>query len=109
VSPDTLEVKFTGGELIPQPTQNIQEWLTVFGQRERKSELSFRDRIMSFIIKWMFGIERVSDIETQTGRQTFAMNKSPKGKLKLLYLDEELRITKGNRETVLICKRQNNY
>jgi hypothetical protein len=60
-------------------------------------------------IDWMFGIDRVSDIETQTGRQTFAMNKPPKGKLKLLYLDEELRITKGNRETVLICKRQNNY
>ncbi len=36
------------------------------------------------------------------------MNKSPKGKLQILYLDEELRITKGNRETVLVCQRQEN-
>jgi hypothetical protein len=34
------------------------------------------------------------------------MNKSPQGLLKILYLDDELRITKGNRETILVCQRQ---
>ncbi|MEQ8957811.1 MAG: PAP/fibrillin family protein [Coleofasciculus sp. C2-GNP5-27] len=35
------------------------------------------------------------------------MKRSPKGKLELLYLDEELRITRGEKGTVLVCERQN--
>jgi hypothetical protein len=103
---DSLEVKFTGGELIPLETDEpskITEWLTVF---DRKSQLSLSERFMSTFVKWMFGISKVSKIASQTGKKTFTMSKSPKGILKVLYLDEELRITRGNRETILICQRQ---
>jgi hypothetical protein len=54
----------------------------------------------------MFGITKVSDIDSQTGKRAFVMKKSPQGILKVLYLDDELRITRGNREFVLICQRQ---
>ncbi len=50
--------------------------------------------------------EVVAAIDTQTGKRVFEMKKSPKGILKLLYLDDELRITRGNRGTVLACQRQ---
>ncbi len=33
------------------------------------------------------------------------MKRSPKGRLEVLYLDEELRITKGEKGTVLVCER----
>jgi hypothetical protein len=108
-SQDTLQVRFTGGELMPLETKEpskMKEWLKVFGQKSQKSQLSLREWISSVSIKWMFGITKASDIDSQTGKRAFMMKKSPKGILKILYLDDELRITRGNRETVLICQRQ---
>jgi PAP_fibrillin len=109
VNQDTVQVKFTGGELIPLESQNsekMKEWLAIFGTNNQKSQLNFQDRIMSLVMKWMFGIKKASEMNFETGKRSFVMNKSPKGLLKILYLDEELRITKGNRETILVCQRQ---
>jgi hypothetical protein len=103
---DTLQVKFIGGELIPLDNSKMQQWLTVFGQDYPKSKVNFKEKIASIFIKWMFGIDKTSEIEPETGKRVFTMKKSPKGLLKVLYLDEDLRITKGNRETVLVCQRQ---
>ncbi|MGL5076907.1 MAG: PAP/fibrillin family protein [Waterburya sp.] len=106
---DTLQVKFTGGELMPletKKTSKMKEWLAVFGQEGRKSQLNLSDQVTSIFVKWLFGISKASEINPQTGKRVFTMKKSPKGLLKVLYLDDELRITKGNRETVLICQRQ---
>jgi hypothetical protein len=108
-NPDTVQVKFTGGELIPlesQSSEKMQEWFTIFGNNNQKSQLNFQDRIMSLVMKWMFGIKKASEMNLETGKRSFVMNKSPKGSLKILYLDDELRITKGNRETILVCQRQ---
>lgn len=107
-SQDTVQVKFTGGELMPRETEEplkMNQWLQIFGQ-ESQSQLSLQERITSIFIKWMFGISKASKINTQTGKRVFTMKKSPKGILKLLYLDDELRITRGNRGTVLVCQRQ---
>lgn len=112
ISKDTVQVKFTGGELMPRDTEKpskIKEWLQVFGQKSQKSQQfqpSLREQINSTFIKWMFGISKASNIDNQTGKRVFTMKKSPKGSLKLLYLDDDLRITKGNRETILVCQRQ---
>ncbi|MDJ0589072.1 MAG: PAP/fibrillin family protein [Pleurocapsa sp. MO_226.B13] len=108
-SQDTVQVQFTGGELIPLDTDDpskMKQWLKVFGDKSDKSQLSWRQRLTSGFIKWMFGISKASEINSQTGKRVFTMKKSPKGVLKLLYLDDELRITKGNRGTVLVCQRQ---
>ncbi|MGL6338228.1 MAG: PAP/fibrillin family protein [Waterburya sp.] len=109
IDQDTVQVKFTGGELMPLESQNaekMQAWLKIFGNNNQKSQLNLQARIMSLVMKWMFGIKKASEINSQTGKRSFVMNKSPKGLLKILYLDEELRITKGNRETILVCQRQ---
>lgn len=108
-SKDTVQVKFTGGELMPREIEEpskMKEWLQVFGQESQQSQLSLREKIASILVKWMFGISKASNIDAQTGKRVFTMKKSPKGILKLLYLDDELRITRGNRGTVLVCQRQ---
>lgn len=109
INQDTVQVKFTGGELMPLESQNaekMQAWLKIFGNNNQKSQLNLQARMMSLVMKWMFGIKKASEINPQTGKRSFVMKKSPKGSLKILYLDEELRITKGNRETILVCQRQ---
>lgn len=108
---DTLQVRFTGGELMPQSSEDpeeLRQWLTVFSNSQGKSSLNIGEQIKSYLIKWMFGIQKASDIDRQTGKRFFVMKKSPQGKLQVLYLDDELRITKGNRETMLVCQRLTN-
>ncbi len=109
VDRDTVQVKFTGGELMPKDNQDpeqIKQWLNIFGNDQKPSQVSLLDRLKFWLVQTMFGIGKVSAIDTETGKKSFAIKKSPKGLLKLLYLDEELRITKGNRGTVLVCQRE---
>jgi hypothetical protein len=109
VERDTLQVKFTGGELIPlvnQNTEQIKQWLDIFGSNQKTSQVALLDRLKFWLVQTMLGMGKVSAIDTETGKKSFAIEKSPKGLLKLLYLDEELRITKGNRGTVLVCQRE---
>ena len=109
VNQDTVQVKFTGGELMPfekQDPEQIKQWLNIFGSTQRISQILFLDRLKFWFVQTMFGMGKVSKINPETGKQSFPIKKSPKGLLNLLYLDEELRITKGNRETVLVCQRQ---
>ncbi len=109
IDQNTVEVKFTGGELMPvnnQDPEQIKQWLNIFGSIQKNSQITLLDRLKFWFIQTMFGMGKVSEINPETGKQSFLIKKSPKGLLKLLYLDEELRITKGNRETVLVCQRQ---
>lgn len=41
----------------------------------------------------------------ETGEVSFTMQRSPKGRLEILYLDDELRITRGEKGTVLVCQK----
>lgn len=106
VDSNTVRVHFTGGELIPANTEQLEQWLSVFSSNSSQSSFNITQSFNSWFIKWMFGIKTTSEIDKQTGKKSFTMTKSPRGLLKILYLDEELRITKGNTETILICKRQ---
>ena len=109
VDQDTVQVRFTGGELMPLENQNpeqMKQWLNIFGSSQQTSQITLLDSLKFWFVQTIFGIGKVSEINPETGKQSFPIKKSPKGLLKLLYLDEELRITKGNRETVLVCQRQ---
>lgn len=109
VDADTVQVEFTGGELMPSTdssSADCKQWQEIFNSDRSLSKISLLERFKFWLIQTMFGIGKVSAIDPATGKQSFTINKSPKGKLKLLYLDEELRITRGNRETILVCKRE---
>lgn len=107
--PDTLQVQFTGAELAPLELENaemMKHWIAVFGNQHQPGSLSVGDRFKSWIASVMFGLERSTELEPQTGKLSFKMKKSPKGTLQVLYLDEDLRITRGNRGTITICERR---
>lgn len=102
-----LQVQFTGGDLAPQNGNDLSAWKAVFSNQSKPSKSSLKERLMSGFLKLMFGIVPPQGMDNTTGRVSFKMQKSPKGKHEILYLDEELRITKGRqRGTVLVCERQ---
>ncbi|MEM8672493.1 MAG: PAP/fibrillin family protein [Cyanobacteria bacterium P01_G01_bin.67] len=102
-------MKFTGGELTPlaaQDPEQIKQWLDVFGSNATTSQVVLLDRLKFWLLQKLLGMGQASVIDPRSGTRTFAIKKSPKGRLQLLYLDEELRITKGNRGTILVCQRK---
>ena len=59
---------------------------------------------MQHQLKLLLGLTLPSDDESNTKFQ-FNMARSPVGYLDVLYLDEDLRVTKGNRGTIVIVER----
>lgn len=102
-----LQVNFTGGILAPHPSTNMADWQAVFGNQQKPSATSWKDKLMSGFLKLMFGLVPAEGMNPDTGEISFSMKRSPKGRLAILYVDEELRITRGERGTVLVCERLN--
>lgn len=105
---DTLQVEFTGGTLAPQPGTDLSAWTQVFGDqpsRTAKAKRSLKETLAGVFLQFMFGLVPPDGMNPDTGEVTFAMKRSPKGKLHILYLDEEIQITKGEKEMVMVCNR----
>jgi hypothetical protein len=106
IDDNLLEVKFTGGVLEPLPDTDIEIWKAIFKQCNQPQQRSWVDKLKLFLARLMFGIVPPQEMNEQTGKIFFTMKKSPLGKLSILYLDDDLRITKGERGTVLVCEKR---
>lgn len=104
----TLQVKFTGSVLKPQEQENIEIWKSVFSQESKPFKKTWKEKIRFAIAKVMFDLVPPDKMNPKTGEVSFTMRRSPKGSLKIIYLDEELRITRGEKGTVLVCERLEN-
>ncbi|MCC5636705.1 PAP/fibrillin family protein [Nostoc sp. CHAB 5844] len=106
ISDTVLQVRFTGGILAPQDPNKMDDWQAVFGQQRQNAKRTFKDSLMLGLLRLMFGLVPPQAMNPQTGEVKFIMERSPKGRLEILYLDEELRITCGEKGTILVCERQ---
>jgi hypothetical protein len=103
--PTALQVQFTGGVLEPAPNTDADAWQQVLHSTKQTSA-SLRDRCQQLALKLIFGLGKPQTIDPQTGRAEFAMPRSPKGRLNILYLDDTLRIMQSQKEqTLMICER----
>ncbi|GAB4380948.1 MAG: hypothetical protein Kow00121_38310 [Elainellaceae cyanobacterium] len=105
-SDTVLKVQFTGGLLEPAEETDLALWQQVFSNASQPSRSSLKEWLQGQFLKFMFGLVPPDRMNPNTGRVEFQMKRSPKGSLTVLYLDEELRITRGHKETVLICERK---
>lgn len=100
-----LQVEFTGGILAPQKGEDLSTWKDIFVQA-KASKKGLKEQLISVFLKLIFGLTPPQGMNTETGEISFTMKRSPKGSLEVLYLDEELRITKGEKGTVLVFERK---
>ena len=103
ISDDRLGVKFTGGYLCPDG-EDCEVWNSTFEAAFANYKLRKRDRLMNWLLKRMMGLQKPTGMSTD-GSMTYKMTKSPHGHLDVLFLDDELRITRGNKGTVVIAER----
>ncbi len=106
ISATVLQAQFKGGILAPQDPTKLDEWKATFGKQRQSAKRTWKETFMSGFLKLMFGLVAPEAMNPETGEISFIMKRSPKGRLEILYLDEELRITRGERGTVLVCERQ---
>lgn len=100
-----IKFKFTGGVLEPQIDVNLNTWKSIFANQKLVSKQSFKDKLKAIFLKFIFGLVHSKKMNQETGTINFEMKRSPKGSLEILYLDEELRITKGEKGTILACEK----
>lgn len=110
-----LGVTFRGGSLTP--TYSVRSdpalmavWEEVFDHAYSKAEeeRSFMSSVMQYVFKKVFQLSTPTDEDIEkdaTHSASFEMNRSPRGYLDVLYLDEDLRITRGNRGTIIVVER----
>lgn len=105
-----MNVYFTGSTMSPSPgVQEDEEmmaiWKNTFNQlafEEAETERSFVQRIGHSFLRRFLGITLKHDTPFSVGLQ---FQKPFEGHLDVLYVDEEIRITKGNRGTIVIVER----
>mmetsp|Transcript_1003 Transcript_1003/g.1708 ORF Transcript_1003/g.1708 Transcript_1003/m.1708 type:complete len:234 (+) Transcript_1003:327-1028(+) len=104
--PNRYSIWFTGGRCYALEGQSADQWHDVFGTELPK--LKKRERFQRWIAKLLMGAEP-SDGLLEDGSLAYAM-KNPLGGHKtafqqVLYLDDDVRITEGNRGTIVVVSR----
>jgi len=106
ITEDRLAVTFTGGELHPadetkQNPEAMARWMDVFSSQQPQG---FKSRAVGILMGLMMGMSKQRGLDA-TGSVRYDIKKSPKGWLDVLYLDDEMRITVGNRGKIVVCDR----
>lgn len=118
-SPTRLGVKFSRGTLEPRftlssgsPDYNAsleRAWKETFGgavAKEAEAQ-SYLGRLGSWasngLMKAMMGLEPPVDMSDYT--QTYSIRRPFTGHVDILYLDEDFRVTRGNKGTIVVCER----
>jgi hypothetical protein len=109
-----LLVSFTGGTLMPaaelvNDTSLLKLWAKTFEGAYLKAdqERSYVGWFLYYIMKFFLGLTLPSDNNKDVMENSFHfdMKRSPVGFFDVLYLDEDIRITRGNRGTVVVVER----
>jgi hypothetical protein len=110
-----LGVTFKGGSLTPtfevrSDPAKMAIWEEVFDKAYTKAEeeRSLMSAFLQFIFKKVFKLTTPTDEDAKnsaTHSVSFDMKRSPKGYFDILYLDEDIRITRGNRGTIIVVER----
>lgn len=116
-SPDVnnrLEVSFTGGTLMPaselvNDASLLKLWSKTFEGAYEKAdqERSYLGWCVHYVVKFLLGLTFPNDIDAAVTKNSFHfdMKRSPTGYFDVLYLDEDIRITRGNRGTIVVVER----
>lgn len=109
-----MMVTFTGGTLLPShevksDINKLRLWSKTFEGAYKKAEKkrSYVGRFFQYVLKTLLGLTLPTDDSSTNLSFHFDMKRSPVGHFDVLYLDEGMRITRGNRGTIVVVERCN--
>ena len=101
-----LDVTFLGGQLMPaQDSSKVEQmlWLETFQKQDAPPP--FTVRMQKWVASLMLGMEDAKMIDFKKGIIEYKLRKPPRGYVDILYLDETMRITRGNGKTLVVAVR----
>lgn len=115
-SDDRQTVVFHGATLLPSAAVLADDelfalWKETFAQAYTKAdkERSIFSTVFRYILKIALKLTTPSDEDAERRADnsfSFEIKRSPRGHYDVLYLDEEIRISRGNRGTIVIMRRE---
>jgi hypothetical protein len=115
-SDDRLTVDFQGSTLSPSAAVLADDelfslWKETFAQAYTKAdrEGSKLSTVFRYILRIALKMTTPSDEDAERREDnsfSFEMKRAPRGYYDVLYLDEEIRISRGNRGTIVIMRRE---
>ena len=93
------------GSLRPAESTDLECWRQFFDAGKDLPKMSRRQRFGRWVAKKLLGLRYPGDMSS-TGAFSYEMTRAPKGHLDVLFHDEELRVTRGNRGSIVIAERQ---
>lgn len=112
--PQRLNVTFKGSTLVPSyevrsDPQLLKVWQDTFrnAYTNADKERGVLSKALQWALKWWFQMVLPSDegVSAEDYSVSFHMERSPRGYLDVLYLSERLRVTRGNRGTLVVVER----
>jgi len=103
-----LEVWFTEGQLKPAAGTDDalhKQWLDTFRTAQKTKKRTFGTMVKNGMLRLMMGLQ-LPDSVAEDGTVSFKMNRPPHGYTDILYLDDKLRVTRGNRGSIVAVTRE---
>jgi hypothetical protein len=97
-----VTVWFSGGEIGPRFSEDSDKWKAVFGSTLKPIHKSWKDRIQAFLARRFLGLELIGSSKYEFKRLVGGQGKAY---LDILYLDDDLRVTRGNRGSIVVARR----
>mmetsp|Transcript_7428 Transcript_7428/g.16364 ORF Transcript_7428/g.16364 Transcript_7428/m.16364 type:complete len:346 (-) Transcript_7428:103-1140(-) len=103
-----LRVKFPGGELAPDldgSEATLEQWKEVMSTAQKgKPKFDVGEMVKGAVMKFGMGLQAPGEI-AEDGKIAWVMNRPPEGYTDVLYLDDKLRVTRGNRGSIVAVVR----
>eukprot|EP00951_Prasinocladus_malaysianus_P009611 scaffold70108_cov49-Prasinocladus_malaysianus.AAC.3 len=126
-----LGVSFTGGTMSPIDKSTLSTWNSVFGDEavpapgltdkvgdtlvcsvkrmlhQQLSAQAMLSKAVAWLMSSLLGIDKpLGGADQASGTQEFSMNRAPQGWLDVIFMDEDLRVTRGNRGSIVAVQRK---
>ncbi|CAM9223735.1 unnamed protein product [Scytosiphon promiscuus] len=109
--PNRILVMFDKGYVRPDEGQELESWSKVMGVKDmeaanEKGVLStLKEGFAKLLLKVAFGFRGPAESLGPEGELSYEMKRSPKASLDILYMDEQLRVTRGAQGALVISSR----
>lgn len=110
--PKCLVVKFTVGTIEPKGDQDLDSWSKVIGLKDRTGKdskgplSSIKGIAKGLMLKLAFGFRGPADKLGSRGELSYEMKRSPSSVLNILYIDDEMRVTRGGQGALVVVTRR---
>eukprot|EP00752_Nemacystus_decipiens_P003854 g3546.t1 len=107
--PTQMLIRFSKGVVKPDETQDLEAWRKVIGVKDasqKKGPLTvMKEGAAKLLLKVAFGFKGPADSQGPGGELSYEMKRSPSGSHYILYLDDEMRVTRGMKGDLVVTTR----